>query len=286
MGVNEASSAPNLSERAQHDGEIVKNIFEEAKHVAEGPQNVSEKAKTVADDLKQILEATKSAGGDCRSFMSSEIDNLKYEVKKLKLISNVPSGSEAIIEECDVNLVSPNDVDELREQADRALRHSSEAQEELDKVWTEIVTLKDLTNTTRVIISQKTDISATDDLSVLIEELKHELSGLQDEFDASKQLSDEHEISLIAVQESADTAKEISNQCKMVSDSKSQMINELLIYVRSFDQRQSNIIADLDELKDHLSDSKLIEGSVPIDLELINAFRSLFRVISNSLSFF
>jgi hypothetical protein len=133
--------------------------------------------------------------------------------------------------------------------------------------------LKDLTNTTRVIISQKTDIFATDDLSVLIEELKHELSGLQDEFDASKQLSDEHKISLIAVQESADTAKEISNQCKMVSDSNSQMINELLIYVRSFDQWQSNIIADLDEFKDHLADSKPIEGSVPIDLELIDAFR-------------
>jgi hypothetical protein len=50
-----------------------------------------------------------------------ELRCIKYELKKLKSISNVPSGSEAIIEERDVNLVSPNGVDELREQADRAL---------------------------------------------------------------------------------------------------------------------------------------------------------------------
>jgi hypothetical protein len=60
--------------------------------------------------------------------MSSEIDNLRHalrciksELKKLKSISNVPSESEAIIEERGVNVVSPNDVDELRQQADPAL---------------------------------------------------------------------------------------------------------------------------------------------------------------------
>jgi hypothetical protein len=73
-------------------------------------QQDPEPAKTVVEVAKEESEATKSAVGDCQVFISSELDQMKhefrckkYELTKVKSISNALSGSEPIIEERGIN---------------------------------------------------------------------------------------------------------------------------------------------------------------------------------------
>jgi hypothetical protein len=63
-----------------------------------------------------------------------EVHDLKYEFKKLKSLTSVESRSESIVEERGMSSISPNHLDDTCEQAESAIRRSSEASKDIDAV--------------------------------------------------------------------------------------------------------------------------------------------------------
>jgi methyl-accepting chemotaxis protein len=100
------------------------------------------------DHLKRFSNEMKISGdispriSDEEKDLRHDIHCIKYELRKMKSYLRDEGLGGPILEERGIDVVPSNDVDELREQANQALRQSSEAQEELDKVRSKLEELQ------------------------------------------------------------------------------------------------------------------------------------------------
>jgi cell division septum initiation protein DivIVA len=87
-------------------------------------------------------EMTDGTGEKEMTALKHDIHCIKYELKKLKLISEAARESEGVVETRDVNVISPNELDTVREAAESAHREANEAKEDVDKLRSEVELLR------------------------------------------------------------------------------------------------------------------------------------------------